>query len=43
MANTITQSMKIPILIRSQTPIIGVGKLVAMFGASLAVKNPNTM
>jgi len=42
MASTITHAMKMPILMRSQTPIQGVGPLVGIFGASKPVNTPNT-
>jgi len=39
--NTIIHNMKIPMLIRSHTPIQGVGPFVGMFGASVEVRDPN--
>jgi hypothetical protein len=41
MASTTTQNRKTPMLIRSHTPIHGVGRLAEIRGASNPVKAPN--
>src|SRR6187402_488801 len=42
-ANTIIQTIKAAMLIRSHKPIYGVGRFLSTLGASTKVKTPNTM
>jgi hypothetical protein len=42
MESTSIHNMKIPTLIRSHIPIVGVSSFVAMFGDSKKVSTPNT-
>lgn len=42
-ANTATQTINTPILMRSHTPISGVGPFLGISGASKLVRIPNTI